>query len=72
MPKIVTPNTSFAIKIAAGGNYYRLVGLEFASTSTSYSQYLVYGGSLLGQPLVDSITVDRCHPGWLTDPGRRD
>ena len=61
MPKIVTPNTSFAIKIAAGGNYYRLVGLEFTSTSTSYSQYLVYGGSVPGQPLVDSITVDRCY-----------
>jgi len=69
MPKIVTSNSSFAIGIAPGGNHYRLVGLELYSASTvgcsssqnCYSQYLVYGQSAPGKPLVDSITVDRCY-----------
>ena len=69
MPKVVTPNTSFAISIAPGGNHYRLVGLEITSASTTgctssqncYSQYLVYGASVPGQPLADSVVVDRCY-----------
>ena len=73
MPKIVTPNNSYAVTIMPGANHYRLVGLEIYSASTQgciptavppqncSSQYLVYGGSVPGKPLVDSITVDRCY-----------
>ena len=69
MPKVVTANTTAAFTIPPGGNHYRLVGLEIYSASTAggsssqspYSQMLVYGASVPNQPLVDSITVDRCY-----------
>jgi hypothetical protein len=73
MPKIVTPNMTAALTLSPGANYYRLVGLEITSASTvgcsltssppvnCYSYMLVNAASVIGQPLVDSITVDRCY-----------
>ena len=69
MPKIVTLNSEAPITIPPGASYYRLVGLEVTSASTQgckppancYSYQLVYVGGVPGQPLPDSITVDRCY-----------
>jgi len=69
MPKIVTPNVNPAIAVPPGASNYRLVGLEITSASTQgckppgncFSYQLVYVGGLPGQPLPDSITVDRCY-----------
>ena len=73
MPKIVTPNSTAAFTLPPGANYYRLVGLEVYSTSNygcnpnstppvnCFSYELIYAASVPGQPLVDSITVDRCY-----------
>ena len=69
MPKIVTPNVNPPITVPPGASYYRLVGLEITSASTQgckppancFSYQLVYVGGLPGQPLPDSITVDRCY-----------
>ena len=73
MPKIVTSSVTAAITIAAGGNHYRLVGLEVYTASTygcnstssppvnCFSYQLIYAASQPNKPLVDSITVDRCY-----------
>lgn len=73
MATIVTPNMTSAITIPPGSSYYRLVGLEITSASTQgcdlnsipivncYSYSLVDAASVIGQPLVDSITVDRSY-----------
>jgi hypothetical protein len=73
MPKIVTDSVTPAITIPAGASYYRLVGLEVASASTKgcnpnnvppvncWAYQLVNINAVKGQPLPDSITVDRCY-----------
>jgi hypothetical protein len=73
MPKIVTANVSSAISIEAGASHYRLIGLEFYSTSTQgcdlrhvppvncFTYFLIYMSAVRGGPLADSITVDRCY-----------
>jgi hypothetical protein len=73
MPKIVSPGATAPLTLPPGANHYRLVGLEIYSASTQgcnpnssppqncYTYQLVYGASVPGQPLVDSVTVDRCY-----------
>ena len=69
MPKIVSPGATPVFTIAPGANHYRFVGLEITSASTQgcsaaqncYTMILVYAASVPNQPLVDSITVDRCY-----------
>ena len=73
MPKIVTPNTTAALTLSPGANYYRLVGLELYSASTHgcapranpprncFSYQLLSSTWVTGQTLADSITVDRCY-----------
>ena len=68
MPKIETANIQSALIIPPGANHYRLVGLEVYSASTAgcggqncYTHSLLNGNSLPGEPLVDSIIVDRCY-----------
>jgi len=73
MPRIVTPNVSAALTLSPGANHYRLVGLEIYSASTQgcvptstppencYSYQLVWAAAAVGQPLIESITVDRCY-----------
>ncbi|HEY4932333.1 MAG TPA: hypothetical protein VII23_12240 [Terriglobales bacterium] len=73
MPKIVTPNVTGAVSVPPGANHYRLVGLELLTASTYGCQPLAdppancFSYALLSmdqqpnQPLIDSITVDRCY-----------
>lgn len=69
MPKIVSAGVTPVFTIKPGANHFRFVGLEVASASTQgcvrgqncYTMILIYGNSLPNQPLVDSITVDRCY-----------
>ena len=73
MAKIATTNVTAAVKILPGASNYRLVGLEFTSASTNgcnlqnvprvncFSYNLVYVAGVKGQPLPDSITIDRCY-----------
>lgn len=73
MAQVITPNGAAPITAVPGANHFRLVGLEAASASTAWcnlkhvppincgSFNLVYVGAIKGQPLPDSITVDRCY-----------
>src|SRR5271165_4984172 len=69
MPKLVSTGTTSVITIRPGANYYRLVGLEITTASTQggstaqnpYTTVLVNAMSSAGNPLVDSITIDRCY-----------
>ena len=73
MPKIVTPNGTSPMTIAAGASNYRLVGLEVTTQSNQgcqlsnnppvncFTYFLVSASTTPGQPLADSITVDRSY-----------
>jgi hypothetical protein len=60
IPQILSPNEMPAIKVAGGGNHYRLVGLEITRTiGTGYAGALLEAA--VGKP-ADHIIVDR---SWL-------
>ncbi len=73
MPKIVSTTVVSPLTLPPGANHYRLVGLEIFSASTQgcvptsippqncYSYQLVNANAAIGQPLIDSVTVDRCY-----------
>ncbi len=73
MAKIVTPNGIAPLTIAPGANHYRLVGLEITTLSNQgcqphhvppvncFSYFLVNTTTTAGQPLADSITIDRSY-----------
>jgi sugar lactone lactonase YvrE len=73
MAKIVTPNGTAPVTIAAGASNYRLVGLEVTTQSNQgcqlnnnppvncFTYFLVSASTTVGQPLADSITVDRSY-----------
>ena len=69
MPKLVSTGTTSVITIRPGANHYRLAGLEITTASTQggstaqnpYTTVLVNAMSSAGNPLVDSITIDRCY-----------
>ncbi|HET9528885.1 MAG TPA: hypothetical protein VFQ92_00925, partial [Blastocatellia bacterium] len=65
MPKIITPNSSDALKTASGAHHYRFIGIEFgiASSVTSNSGIIQLGSgnqtSLSSVP--HNIIFDRCY-----------
>ena len=73
MPKIVTTNSTAALTLSSGADFYRLVGLEVYSASNygcnrtakppqnCYSYQLLNATWSTGQTLADSITVDRSY-----------
>jgi hypothetical protein len=62
MPRIVSPNTQPAIRVAAGAHHYALIGIEVTTTSPTMNDliYLDFPMQTLEQVPTD-ITLDRCY-----------